>query len=66
MKIQIEIRNVYGFETVYPVCPHAKFLAAMAGTKTLTVDKLRLIQANGYEVDVVPQAVGRLVGFGRR
>lgn len=66
MKIQIEIRNVYGNETVYPVCRHAKFLAAIAGMKTLTVEKLRLIQANGYEVEVVPGAVGRLVGFAGR
>lgn len=63
MKIQIEIKNVYGTETVYPVCRHAKFLTAMAGTKTLTADKLRLIAANGYEIEVVPTAIGRLVGF---
>lgn len=63
MKIQVQIRNVYGTETVYPVCKHAQFLAAMAGTRTLTSDKLRLIMANGYEVEVVPQSVGRLVGF---
>lgn len=63
MKIQVEIRNVYGNETVYPVCDHAKFLARLAGTKTLTMEKLRLIMANGYEVEVVPGAVGRLVDF---
>lgn len=63
MKIQVSIRNVYGVETVYPVCRHAQFLAAMAGTKTLTVDKLRLIQAEGYEVQVVPVAAGKLVGI---
>jgi hypothetical protein len=63
MTIQIEIKNVYGTETVYPVCRHAKFLAAMAGTKTLTADKLRLIAANGYEIEVVPASIGRLVGF---
>lgn len=62
MKIQIEIRNVYGNETVYPVCRHAKFLAAMAGTKTFTIDKIRLIQAHGYEVEVVAKT-GRLMGF---
>lgn len=62
MKIQVQIRNVYGVETVYPVCRHAQFLAAMAGTKTLTVEKLRLIQANGYDVEVVP-VTGRLVGI---
>jgi hypothetical protein len=63
MKIQIEIKNVYGQQTMYPVCRHAKFLAAMAGTKTLTSDKLRLILADGYEIEVVPASVGQLVGF---
>jgi hypothetical protein len=63
MKIQVQIRNVYGAETVYPVCKHAQFLASMAGTRTLTSEKLRLIMANGYEVEVVPQAIGRLVGI---
>lgn len=62
MKIQIEIRNIYGNETVYPVCKHAKFLAAMAGLKTLTREKLRLIAANGYEIEVVTN-VGRLIGL---
>lgn len=62
MTIQIEIRNVYGNETIYPVCARAKFLAAMAGTRTLTREKLRLIMANGYHVEVVANA-GRLVGL---
>lgn len=62
MKIQIQIKNVYGNETVYPVCAHAKFLAAMAGTRTLTMEKLRLIKANGYVIEVVSNA-GILVGL---
>jgi hypothetical protein len=65
MKIQVEIRNVYGIETVYPICDHARFLADMAGTKTFTQDKIRLMLANGYEIDCVSRAVGRLVGVGR-
>jgi hypothetical protein len=63
IQIQIQIKNVYGNETIYPVCAHARFLAAMAGTKTLTLEKLRLIQAAGYRVDVVPASTGRLVGI---
>jgi len=66
MKIQVEIRNVYGTETVYPVCRHAQFLAAMAGTKTFTPEKMRLILANGYEVEAVSSAIGRIVGLGAR
>ena len=65
MHIQVEIRSVYGNETVYPICRHAQFLAAMAGTKTLTLDKLRLIQANGYDVEIVA-TTGKLVGFEKR
>lgn len=63
MTIQIQIRNVYGNDTVYPICAHAKFLAAMAGTKTLTMDKLQMIKANGYNIEVVSNA-GMLVGIG--
>lgn len=62
MTIQIQIKNVYGNETVYPVCAHAKFLASMAGTRTLTMDKLRLIKANGYTIEVVANT-GLLVGL---
>lgn len=63
MRVTIEIRTVYGRETAYPVCDHAKFLAAMAGTTTLTEEKLRLIMAQPeYEVIVVP-VPGRLAGF---
>lgn len=61
-KIQVEIKNVYGNETVYPVCKHAKFLAAMAGTKTLTLEKLRFIKANGYEIEIVSN-IGMVIGF---
>jgi hypothetical protein len=60
--IKIQIKNVYGVETVYPVCAHAKFLAAMAGTKTLTPEKLRLISAAGYTIEVISLS-GRLVGM---
>lgn len=62
MKIQVQIKSVYGVETVYPVCRHAVFLAAMTGTKTLTIEKLRLIRAHGYDVEIVP-VTGRLVGI---
>jgi len=60
--IKVQIKNVYGNETIYPVCRHAQFLAAMAGTRTLTVEKLRLIKAEGYEVEIVP-VTGKLVGI---
>jgi hypothetical protein len=50
--IKVQIKNVYGNETVYPACPDAVTFAAIAGTKTLTPDTLRLIARLGYEIQV--------------
>ena len=51
MKIQVEVKNVYGNETVYPYCEQAKLFARIAGTKTLTVETLKSIKALGYEIE---------------
>jgi hypothetical protein len=55
MQIQIEIRSVYGNETIYPACDKARAFASIAGTKTLTRRALQDIQALGFEI-VVEQA----------
>lgn len=52
--ITIEIRSVYGNDTIYPACAHSRFLCALMGTKTITREKLRLIRANGYDVVEAP------------
>jgi hypothetical protein len=52
MTITVEIKNVYGNETIYPVCDRAKTFAAIAGTKTLTRHALSLIKGLGYTVNV--------------
>ena len=54
MTITVEIKNVYGNETIYPVCDSAKTFAAIAGTKTLTRHALSLIKGMGYAVNVKP------------
>lgn len=54
MTIQIEVRNVYGKETIYPANETAKTFARIAGTKTLLRDTLRLAQSLGYTVEVAP------------
>ena len=55
MDIFVEVKNVYGVQTVYPVCDQAKFFAALAGTKTLTSQTIKLIRQAGYNpVPVVP------------
>jgi hypothetical protein len=56
-QITVEVKNVYGNETVYPVCGTAKFFAQLAGTKSLTRDMLRAIKAMGFEITVQAPAV---------
>lgn len=52
MSITIQIKNVYGNETIYPACKHSAFLCAIARTKTITQDMMRMIVAQGYDVHV--------------
>ena len=50
MQITIKVKNNYGAVTAYPVCPKAQAFARIAGTKTLTVDTLKVIRELGYEI----------------
>lgn len=63
--IQIQIRNVYGNETIYPICSQAKLFARLAGTKTLTQSALLLIQELGYTVQTVPVLTGIKTSSGK-
>lgn len=49
-EITVEVRSVYGRDTIYPVCDAAKAFARIAGTKTLSVDVVKRIMFLGYEV----------------
>lgn len=51
MKIQIEIKRVYGNVVAYPLCDQAKLFASIAGTSTLTSATLKHIQALGYSFE---------------
>lgn len=51
--IEVNLKSVYGEVKAYPINEAAKLFAALAGTKTLTVQSLKLIQALGYEVKAV-------------
>lgn len=53
--ITVSVRNVYGRDTLYPACPDSLFFCRLAGTKTVTEDMLRLIRAEGYEVNKVKE-----------
>ena len=48
--ITVEVRSVYGRDTIYPVDDAAKAFAAIAGTTTLTVSVLKQIIGLGYDV----------------
>ena len=55
MNITVRVTNNYGNHTVYPSCEVARNLAALAGTKTLTPQAIRLIKDLGYTVLVEEQ-----------
>lgn len=50
MEIKVQVRQVYGTETLYPACKTSAFFCRLAGTKTLTQEMVRLIRAQGYEI----------------
>lgn len=50
MQIIVAIKNVYGKETIYPVCEKAKTFAEIAGTTTLTAQTMRQIEKLGFRV----------------
>lgn len=60
MKAQIEIKNIYGNETVYPVNDTAKLLCEMAGTKTFTPKTISVARKLGYEFEVIQSSINAL------
>jgi hypothetical protein len=50
MKITVKIKNVFGHERIYPVCPQAKLFARISGHTTLTRNVITLIKEMGYTV----------------
>jgi len=60
MEIIVNIRNVYGTETIYPSCPKGQAFAEIAGTKTLTPQAIKLIKALGYTVSVAGPSIKSL------
>jgi hypothetical protein len=51
----VEVRSVYGNETVYPADEAATLFCQIAGTRTLTRDMITSIRALGYAVVLAPQ-----------
>lgn len=52
MIIQVEIKNVYGAEKIYPACTTSKLFADIAGTKTLTRGVLQTVKSLGYSIQI--------------
>jgi len=57
MTITVEIKNVYGNETIYPVCDTAKKLAKLTGNKTLTLAAIQTIKELGYTIAIKAQTL---------
>jgi hypothetical protein len=53
MALQIKIKTVYGEVKYYPVNDAAKTFAAIAGTKTLSIDNLKRIKSLGIAIEYV-------------
>ena len=53
LKIKVQIKHVYGNETIYPVCEKAKIFAQMVNQRTLTRRDIQYIKQLGYAVEVV-------------
>ena len=56
-QIKVEIKNVYGKETIYPACEQAQIFAELVGQKTLTKGDIIKIKRLGYEIEVIQNAV---------
>lgn len=52
MTIRVNVRNVYGNETIYPACEKAKVFCLMLNQKTLTRANIRHIKELGYFVEL--------------
>lgn len=48
MELSIEVKTVYGKETIYPRCNTSKLLAEFKGQKTLTERDLKILKEIGY------------------
>jgi len=50
--IYLTVKDQYGCVAYHPACAVSKNLAALAKTKTLTLDSIAIIKALGYAIEV--------------
>lgn len=52
LSILVEIKQVYGNKTIYPLCERGKLFAQLAGKKTLTDKEILIIKNLGYSFTI--------------
>ena len=57
MTIQVNIKQVYGVERIYPINDQAIILAQLTRKKTLDRADINLIKKLGYNVEVVAEKI---------
>ena len=55
--IQVQVRNVYGNDLIYPVCEDAKRFTYLTNTTTLPRDVITIIKELGYKIETVAQEI---------
>lgn len=48
MELTVKIKNVYGNETIYPICEKGELLASFKGQKTFTRKDIEALKQLGY------------------
>ena len=56
-RITVQVKDVYGQKTIYPVCDKAKIFARLAGTKTLTMSAIVEIKKLGFGLVIKDQTL---------
>ena len=53
MTVQVNIKQVYGVERIYPINDKAIFLTQLTNKKTLDSKDIELIKKLGYKIEVI-------------
>jgi hypothetical protein len=48
MELEVEVKNLYGRDVIYPVCEKSRLLAQLSGNRTLTSEAIAVIKRLGY------------------
>jgi hypothetical protein len=48
MELEVEVKNLYGRDVVYPVCEKSQLLTRLSGNRTLTSEAIAVIKRLGY------------------